>query len=96
MITINMDKAREIWKQKISEEANNQIQKLNELYHVYIDEGKDPAPVIERRKKLRSLTEHPSITNAKTPEELKAFWPEELTTVISYPLTPLKSKKTNK
>ena len=86
MITINMEKAREIWKQKLAIEAETKIEELNKLYHVYIDEGKDPAPVIEKRKLLRNITNDKAIDAAKTPEELKKVFPEVLTMAVKYPL----------
>ena len=85
-IIVSMQKAREIWKQKLAIEAEAKIEELNKLYHVYIDEGKDPAPVIEKRKMLRNITNDKAIASAKTVEDLKTFWPEVLTAPVGYPL----------
>lgn len=78
IITVNMDKARMIWRAKIAAVRDERIADMNRLYQVYIDNGIDTAPVIERRTALRNVTQDPAIDVAKTPEELKAIWPDIL------------------
>jgi hypothetical protein len=78
MITVNMAKARMIWRAKIATVRDERITEMNRLYQVYIDNGIDPAPVVERRTALRNVTQDPAIDAAKTPEELKAIWPDIL------------------
>lgn len=96
VITINMEKARNIWREKLAIERDARIHDLNSLYHVYIDEGVDPAPVVERRKQIRMVTEDPAIEAAKTVEELKAVWPEYLSAPVAYPLAILKNNPKTK
>ena len=78
VITINMTKAREIWRNKISVESEARIAELRGEYDKLVDEGKDTSPVVLKRKALRALVNDPAIDAAKTPEELKAFWPSIL------------------
>ena len=77
-ITVNMTKARDIWRKKISVEAEARIEELRGEYDKLVDEGKDTSPVVLKRKALRALVNDPAIDAAKTPDELKAFWPSIL------------------
>jgi hypothetical protein len=78
VIKINMDKAREIWRGFVLSESTAKLDEIRSIIEKYADEGKDTSALIEKRKKIRSLVNHPDIDAAKTPEELKAFWPAEL------------------
>jgi hypothetical protein len=43
-----------------------------------MEEGKDPALAVAKKKRLRDVTKDPRIDAARTPDELAAVWPEEL------------------
>jgi hypothetical protein len=77
-ITTDMAKARMVWRTKMAIVRDGRIADMNRLYQAYIDNGIDPAPIVERRTALREVTQDPAIDAAKTPEELKAVWPSIL------------------
>jgi hypothetical protein len=82
VVKINMTKAREIWRKKISVEAEAKIEKLRPVYDKIVDDGGDTSVVIAKRKALRALASDPAIDAAQTPEQLKAFWPSILSEEI--------------
>jgi len=76
----DMPKAVEIWQQKIREARAPILAKLDEEY-LRADEVGDNAKkkqIADKKAALRNATEDPRIFTAKTPEELKAVWPEVL------------------
>lgn len=77
-ITVNMTKARMIWRAKLAAARDERIVEMNRLYQAYIDQGVDPKPVVDRRNALREVTQDHAIDAANTLEELKAVWPSIL------------------
>ena len=78
VISTNMALAKMVWRTKMAIARDNKIADMNRLYQIYIDNGVDPAPIVERRSALRQVTQDPAIDAATTPEELKAVWPSIL------------------
>ena len=78
MITVNMDKAKEIHKIKLRDARKPLLETLDVQFTRALETGKDTTEIVKKKQELRDLTSHPSLVNAKTPEELKAFWPEIL------------------
>jgi len=43
------------------------------------DDTNAKTAIAQRKERLRDVTDHPDIADARTPDELKEVWPEELT-----------------
>lgn len=80
MIDINIDKAKEILKDKIRAARAPQFQALDVAYMVALESGDSEAQqsIAEKKQALRDLTEAPEITTAKDLETLKAAWNSDL------------------
>lgn len=78
MITVNVDKAKEIWKNKLREARNPILQKLDVEYIRAQETNANVDIIIQKKQELRDITTHQDLLNASTPEEIKAFWPEIL------------------
>jgi len=80
MITINMEKAREIKRDIIRAERNPKLAELDVDY-MKASEAQDVAAMVaiaQVKQQLRDCTKDPAIDMAKTPEELKSVRPEVL------------------
>jgi hypothetical protein len=78
-ITIDMNKAREIWKDHIRAARAEEF-KLLDTQYTKADEDSDAAQksaVVKRKKQLRDAPDDPAIAAATTVEELKKVWPFE-------------------
>jgi hypothetical protein len=78
MITVNMDKAREIQRNKMREAREPLFRNLDVAYMVAIERGMDTAEIVAKKQELRDVTKDPAIDAAKNTDELKAVWPEIL------------------
>src|SRR5690606_22204464 len=79
-INVDMDKCREIHKDKLREIRRPILEALDLEYMKALEEGDEMKKegVVIRKQLLRDVTIAPEIINAKTPEELKAFMPSIL------------------
>jgi len=79
-LTVDMDKAKGIWKDKMREVRAPKLVALDLEFMRAIESGDEKAKgeVMEKKKVLRDVTAHPDIDKAQTPDELKAVWPTEL------------------
>jgi len=77
MITINMEKARNIKKDKIREEREPLLKQLDTDYirALEIEDTNLQSAIKSKKQMLRDATIDPSIENAETPEELSAAQP---------------------
>jgi hypothetical protein len=78
-VTIDMTKAREIWKNKIRAARAEEF-KLLDMQYMRADEAGDAdakAAIVARKNLLRDATDNPAIASANTVEELSAVWPFE-------------------
>lgn len=77
MITVNMDKARDIKKDMIRAERKAKLEALDVEFMRAVEAGDTAAQATIAAKKqgLRDATDDASILNATTPEELKAARP---------------------
>jgi hypothetical protein len=73
MITINITKAKEIAKDVLRTERQPVLQKLDIEFQKALETGNTElqTSVVEQKQTLRDITNHSSITNAKTVEKLK-------------------------
>lgn len=80
MISINIDKARDIHKEKLRAARQPKLEALDVAYQRETEKGPeaDIAPIISEKQKLRDVTKDPAITAASNVDELKAAWPSEL------------------
>jgi len=79
-INVDMDRCREIHKDKLREIRQPILEALDLEYMKALEEGDEMKKegVVTRKQLLRDVTIAPEIMNYKTPEELKSFMPEFL------------------
>jgi hypothetical protein len=78
MITINIDKAKAIWKDKWREARKSKLSALDVEFMRAVEAGNSSkqAEIATQKQALRDVTLTPIEGN--TPEEIKAVWPEIL------------------
>lgn len=76
-IGINIEKAKEIKKEQIRELRKPLLQELDLEFIKAMEKGdsKDIAEIAAKKQALRDATQHPSITQATTVEDLKSSDP---------------------
>lgn len=80
-LTFDMKKCREIWLEKMRNARAPKLAALDVEYQ-RADEASDQAKkkeIAARKQELRDITQDARILSAKTPDDLKAIWPEVLT-----------------
>lgn len=77
MITIDMTKARDIWRGKIREARAEKFAELDVAFMRAVERQDLDAQkrIADEKQVLRDMTKDPAIEAAKTVDELKAFWP---------------------
>ena len=77
MISVNMDKAREIKKDMIRAERAPMLEALDVAYMRAVESGDttQQAQIAAEKQTLRDATDDPAIAAASTPEELAAVDP---------------------
>jgi hypothetical protein len=78
MIKINIDKAKEIHKEKLRAARQPLLDKLDVEFTRALEIGADASEIVKKKQELRDVTNHPDLKKIKTPEKLKEFWPEIL------------------
>ena len=78
MITINLDKAREIHKDKMREARAPKLAALDVAFQRALETGADIKPIAAEKQALRDVTKDPAIAAASDVNALKAAWPEIL------------------
>lgn len=80
ILTINMDKAKEIHKQRLRKAREKVFEKLDVEFMLALErENSENLSQIKKDKQfLRDITKLPEIENAKTLEELEKIWPDIL------------------
>lgn len=82
-VSVNMDKAREIWRNKIRLARKPLLEELDTAY-IRADEVGDTLAIdgiVSQKQELRDAPNDPAIEEAKNPEELKAIWPSSLSRI---------------
>jgi hypothetical protein len=72
MITIDITKAKEVWKNKIRQARKSALEKLDIDFIKAQEEGNDTASIIADKQTLRDLPSQ--VDAATTVEEIKAVW----------------------
>lgn len=75
VITVNMEKAREIWRDKIRKARGYFFSDLDAEYMKLLEMGADTSEVVAKKQALRDAPNHPDIDTATTVEELIAVQP---------------------
>jgi hypothetical protein len=80
MITVDMPKARDIWRDKIREERKPKLEQLDVdfMRAVEADDATEKAAIATKKQALRDATSDPAIEAATTPEALKLVRPSAL------------------
>lgn len=78
VISVDMEKARNIWRDKIRMARVAEFEKLDADYLRALETGANANEIIQRKRELRDATDDPRINSASTPEELKAVRPAGL------------------
>lgn len=75
VISVNMEKAKDIWREKIREARIEPLANLDADYMKALETGADTTSVISQKQALRDAPALASIDAATTPDELKAIQP---------------------
>jgi hypothetical protein len=78
MITINMEKARDIHRAKMRDARVPLFLSLDIAYQRATETGVDTSAIVAMKQALRDVTSDPAIDLAQTTDELKAIWPDIL------------------
>lgn len=78
MITVNMSKARDIYRAKMRAAREPLLAALDIAYQRATETNSDTSEIIAKKQALRDVTSDPAIEAAQTIEELKLIWPEVL------------------
>ena len=73
-ITININKAKEIWKDKIRVARKPKLEELDIQFMKAQETGADTSAIVEKKQVLRDYTDHAGITTAQNAQDLKADW----------------------
>lgn len=74
-ITVNMDKAKDVWRDKIRQAREPELTKLDTAFMKAQETGADTTAIVAQKQALRDAPAHASIDAATTPDELKAVQP---------------------
>lgn len=75
IISVNMPKARDIWRDKIREERAKVFLQLDADFMRALETGADTSAIVTEKQRLRDCPAHPDLDAASTPDEIKAFQP---------------------
>jgi len=76
MITIDISKAKEVWKNKIREARKPALEKLDVDFIKAQEDGTTTTQIVTDKNTLRDLTEQ--VDTATTVDEIKAIWDDKL------------------
>ena len=76
MITIDIDKAKEVWKNKIRDARKPALEKLDVDFIKAQEQGSDTTAIVSNKQTLRDLPSQ--VDTATTVDEIKAVWNDKL------------------
>lgn len=78
--SVDMEKARDIHRERIRQARESKMAALDVAYQRADEkaDSKAKADISAKKQALRDLPADPAIEAAKTPDELRAFWPDSL------------------
>lgn len=76
----NLDKAKEVWRKRIRAAREPKLKLLDIKYFEALEKGDstEKEEIIAKKKALRDITSSPLLGDAKSVQEIMAFWPTEL------------------
>ncbi len=77
-ITIDMEKAREIQRERMRSARAPILAALDVAFQCALETGADTSAIVAQKQALRDVTANPDIAAAQTPDELKLVWPPVL------------------
>ena len=75
---VDMEKAKEIWKDIIRQARKIAFEDLDIQYMRATEAGDDTTKIVSTKQKLRDFTNNPEIESANTIEELQVIWDNDL------------------
>ena len=78
MININMNKARDIHREKVREARNPKLAEKDVEFQRALETGADTAAIVTAKQALRDAPASAAIEAATTPDELKQTWDTDL------------------
>jgi hypothetical protein len=81
LISVDMEAARDIWRDKIRLERTEPLESLDTAFMKALESGADTTQIVADKQALRDAPSDPAIDAATTPEELAAVQPAGLTVV---------------
>jgi hypothetical protein len=81
VISVDMEAARDIWRDKIRLERTKPLESLDTAFMKALEMGADTTQIVADKQALRDAPSDPAIDAATTPEELAAVQPAGLTVV---------------
>ena len=85
MINVNMNKARDIHRDKVRQARNLKLTEKDVEFQRALETGSDTTAIVADKQVLRDAPADPDIDAATTPEELKAAWKTDLLGDSPYP-----------
>lgn len=79
IITIDMTKAKNVWRDKIRAARDPLFAPLDIQFQRALETGADTSAIVAKKQALRSAPDDPAIEAATTLDALKAVWPACLT-----------------
>jgi len=81
LISIDIDKAKDIWKNRMRQARELLFPKLDTQYFIALERGTPEyqKAIANRKQLLRDVTQLPELEAARTIEELEKVWPDYLT-----------------
>jgi len=76
MIDINIDKAKDIWKNKIREKRKSALEQLDVDFMRANESGADTTAIVSDKQTLRDLPSQ--VDTATTTDEIKSVWNDKL------------------
>tara|TARA_Y100000593_G_C4059614_1_gene213740 strand:- start:223 stop:474 length:252 start_codon:yes stop_codon:yes gene_type:complete len=77
-IKINMEKARDIWRNKIRFKRASKFAPLDAAWYKATEVGEDTSDIVAKKQALRDFPSRPEIEAAETIEELREIWDSDL------------------
>lgn len=75
IISVNMEKAKDIWRNKIRMARTEPLASLDTAYMKALETSADTSSIVAQKQALRDAPALSTIENATTPDELKAIQP---------------------
>ena len=75
IISVNMEKAKGIWRDKIRQSRGPEFEALDAAFMKALETGADTTEIVAAKQALRDAPAHADIDAATTPDELKAVQP---------------------